>query len=183
MTEVILDVRERDEFEAEHIEHSINVPLSHFASTAPGVLNQLREREVRVLCRSGTRAKLAVEQINQMGYSDKVNARIYEGGILEWKRQGKATTKKGRNHLPIMRQVQLVAGSTVLATTLLGAFVNPWFLAVSGFFGAGLTVAGATGFCGMAMLLAKMPWNKTVSSTKNKLCQDIAPGKSESLSS
>jgi rhodanese-related sulfurtransferase len=34
MREVVLDVRERDEFEAEHIEDSdsINVPLSHFAA-------------------------------------------------------------------------------------------------------------------------------------------------------
>jgi rhodanese-related sulfurtransferase len=171
MSEVILDVRERDEFEAEHVEHSINVPLSHFAAVAPGVLNQLAERNVTILCRGGNRARLALEQIGQLGYSDKVSARVYEGGILEWKRQGKPTIERRRHHLPIMRQVQLVAGLTVLTTTLLGAFVNPWFLAVSAFFGAGLTVAGSTGFCGMAMLLAKMPWNKFHPSTKEELCQ------------
>jgi rhodanese-related sulfurtransferase len=170
MNPVILDVRERDEFEAEHIEHSINVPLSQFATVAPGVLNQLNQKDVSILCRSGNRARLAFDQLKHLGYSDKVVARVYEGGILEWKRQGKPTVVKRRNHLPIMRQVQLIAGSTVLVTTVLGAFVNPWFLAVSAFFGAGLTVAGATGFCGMAELLAKMPWNKTVSSTAEELC-------------
>lgn len=177
MSEVIIDVRERDEFEAEHVEHSINVPLSHFAAVAPGVMNQLTEKKVSVLCRSGNRAKLAVEQIRQMGYADKVSASVYEGGILEWKEQGKPTIQRRRNHLPIMRQVQLVAGSMVLATTLLGAFVNPWFLAISGFFGAGLTFAGATGFCGMAMLLAKMPWNRSVASAKEELCQ-VSPSSS-----
>ncbi len=171
MSEVILDVRERDEYEAEHVEHSINVPLSHFASVAPGVLNQLTERNVAILCRSGNRARLAFDQLRQLGYSDKVAAQVYEGGILEWKRLGKPTIQRQRNHLPIMRQVQLVAGSTVLATTLLGAFVNPWFLAVAAFFGAGLTVAGSTGFCGMATLLAEMPWNRTVASTQEELCQ------------
>lgn len=40
MTEVILDVRERDEFEAEHVPGSISVPLSHLDSVAPGVLDQ-----------------------------------------------------------------------------------------------------------------------------------------------
>lgn len=171
MSEVIIDVRERDEFNAEHVEHSINVPLSHFAAVAPGILNQLTERKLSVLCRSGNRARLAVEQIKQMGFADKVSASVYEGGILKWKQQGKPTIQKRANHLPIMRQVQLVAGSTVLATTLLGAFFNPWFLAISGFIGAGLTVAGTTGFCGMAMLLAKMPWNKSVASVQEELCK------------
>lgn len=171
MSEVFLDVRERDEFEAEHIEHSINVPLSHFALVAPGVLNQLSEKKVMVLCRSGSRAKLAFDQIKQLGYSDKVTARVYEGGILEWKRQGKPTIQKRRNHLPIMRQVQLVAGSAVLVTTLLGLLFSPWFLVISAFFGAGLTFAGATGFCGMAMILAKAPWNKAVPTTNEELCQ------------
>ncbi|MEO1856668.1 MAG: hypothetical protein ABGY95_04795 [Rubritalea sp.] len=33
---------------------------------------------------------------------------------------------------------------------------------------AGLFLAGATGFCGMGLLLAKMPWNQT--STKADDC-------------
>lgn len=167
MSEVILDVRERDEFEAEHVENSINVPLSHFASVAPGVLNQLKEKNVLILCRSGNRAKLASDQIQQLGYADKVSATVYEGGIIEWKRQGKPVVEKKKNHFPIIRQVNLVAGSMVLSMTILGAYVNPWFLAVSAFFGAGLTFAGATGFCGLGMLLSKMPWNQTASLSKN----------------
>jgi hypothetical protein len=38
--------------------------------------------------------------------------------------------------------------------------VNPAFYALSAFVGAGLTFAGATGWCGMAMLLKTMPWNR-----------------------
>lgn len=171
MNEVILDVRERDEFEAEHVEKSINVPLSNFTAVAPGVLNQLHQRNLTVLCRSGARAKLAMAQIAQLGYSDKVSARVFDGGILEWKRAGRPTIIKRRNHLPIMRQVQLVAGLLVFTSTLLGAFVSPWLLGISAFVGAGLTVAGSTGFCGMAILLSKMPWNVGDSSTKEELCQ------------
>ncbi|MBK9292838.1 MAG: rhodanese-like domain-containing protein [Oligoflexia bacterium] len=171
MGEVILDVRERDEFEAEHIEHSINVPLSHFLPVAPGVLNQLKERNLVIMCRSGNRAKLATEQIRHLGYADKVNAKVFDGGLLEWKKQGHKTIAKKANHLPILRQVQLVAGSMVLITAILGAFVNPWFLVVTGFFGAGLSFAGLSGFCGLANLLAMMPWNKLVPSTPEELCQ------------
>jgi len=38
------------------------------------------------------------------------------------------------------------------------------FLGLTGFIGAGLIFAGVTDFCGMAMLLAKMPWNRTAGS-------------------
>jgi rhodanese-related sulfurtransferase len=170
MSEVILDVRERDEFEAEHVEHSINVPLSHFASVAPGVLNQIRERDVVILCRSGMRAKLAETQLRGLGFADKIRARVFDGGILAWKAAGKPTIAAKKNHLPLMRQVQLGAGLLVLASTALGLFVAPGFFGVTAFVGAGLTVAGATGFCGMAILLAKMPWNK-VPTLKEELCQ------------
>lgn len=170
MSEVILDVREHDEFDAEHIEHSIHVPLSTFPSVAPGVLNQLRERNVVIMCRSGNRARLAASQISQLGYADKINGSVFEGGILEWKKQGKPTIMKKRRHLPILRQVQLIAGSTVVVMTLLGIFVNPWFFAITVFFGTGLSVAGATGFCGMANILALMPWNKNQPQTNEELC-------------
>ena len=42
----------------------------------------------------------------------------------------------------------------------LGLLVHPAFWGLSAFVGAGLFVAGATGFCGMARLLAIMPWNR-----------------------
>ncbi|MGB0454748.1 MAG: YgaP-like transmembrane domain [Bacteriovoracaceae bacterium] len=61
------------------------------------------------------------------------------------------------------RQTHLTAGSLALVGTLLGAFVNPYFLIIPGYVGAGLSFAGATGFCGMATILSLMPWNKSTS--------------------
>jgi len=43
---------------------------------------------------------------------------------------------------------------------LLAVAVSPWGLLLSGFVGAGLVFAGISGFCGMARLLAWMPWNR-----------------------
>ena len=44
--------------------------------------------------------------------------------------------------------------------TVLGTTVSPWFYVLPGFVGAGLMFAGATGFCGMARVLARAPWNR-----------------------
>jgi hypothetical protein len=60
----------------------------------------------------------------------------------------------------MQRQVMIAAGLLVLAATLLSLFVAPAWIALSIFVGAGLTFAGVTGFCGMARLLALMPWNR-----------------------
>jgi hypothetical protein len=76
-----------------------------------------------------------------------------------WRRAG-LPVREGRKRLAIDRQVQLIVGLMVLTSATLGALVNPWFLAIAAFFGAGLTFAGATGTCALALLLMKMPWNR-----------------------
>ena len=65
-----------------------------------------------------------------------------------------------RQPIELMRQVQIVAGSLVLLGVALGISVAPAFLALSAFVGAGLAFAGISGWCGMARLLAIMPWNR-----------------------
>ncbi len=59
-----------------------------------------------------------------------------------------------------MRQVQITAGSLVVIGVVLGLVVTPGFLAIPAFIGSGLVFAGASGWCGMAKLLARMPWNR-----------------------
>ena len=55
--------------------------------------------------------------------------------------------------------MRLIAGLIVLVGTVLAVFVGPKWVYLAMFIGAGLTFAGATNICGMAILLAKMPWN------------------------
>jgi len=66
----------------------------------------------------------------------------------------------GGNAISIERQVRIAAGLLVFFGVLLGVWVHPGFLAISAFVGAGLAFAGITDTCGMAMMLAKMPWNR-----------------------
>jgi len=47
----------------------------------------------------------------------------------------------------------------VLTGVLLAIFVHPYFIGLSAFVGAGLVFAGITDWCGMGLLLAKLPWN------------------------
>ncbi|HSE03134.1 MAG TPA: DUF2892 domain-containing protein, partial [Methylomirabilota bacterium] len=81
-------------------------------------------------------------------------------GVQAWRR-ARLPLREGRKRLPVDRQVQLIAGTMVLVGVGLGLLVSPWFLALAAFFGAGLTFAGATGTCGLALLLMKLPWNAT----------------------
>lgn len=62
--------------------------------------------------------------------------------------------------LSVLRQAQLVAGGMALAGFVLGTLVSPWWHALSGVVGLGLIHAGLSGTCGMALLLARMPWNR-----------------------
>jgi DUF2892 family protein/rhodanese-like protein len=109
-----------------------------------------------VVCRTGVRATIAAESLARAGR----RARVLDGGMLAWRR-ARLPVHAGRKRLAVDRQVQLIAGSMVLTGVILGTFVNAWFLLLSAFFGAGLTFAGATGTCGLALALMRMPWNRT----------------------
>ena len=93
---------------------------------------------------------------------------MLEGGIEAWKAAGLPIISDKSKPIEIMRQVQIVAGSLVLLGVTLGYLVDPSLFLVSGFIGAGLTFAGTTGWCGMAKLLAFLPWNRAISNPQAK---------------
>ena len=148
----LLDVRSPLEFEGERLEGAVNIPLDGLDAH----LDEIPERlETIIVCRTGVRATIAAETLARAGR----RARVLEGGVNAWRR-ARLPLRQGRKRLPVDRQVQMIAGMMVLTGVALGAFVNPWFLGISAFFGAGLTFAGATGTCGLALVLFKMPWNR-----------------------
>jgi glyoxylase-like metal-dependent hydrolase (beta-lactamase superfamily II) len=148
----LLDVRTVLEFQSEHIEGARSIPLDQLDVR----LDEIPDRgEIVVVCRTGVRATIAAESLAGAGR----RAQVLDGGIVAWRR-ARLPVREGRKRLAVDRQVQLIAGSMVLAGVALGTLVSPWFLALSAFFGAGLTFAGATGTCGLALLLMKLPWNR-----------------------
>jgi rhodanese-related sulfurtransferase len=154
---VLVDVREPGEHAAERIAGAALAPLSAFDPRA--VLPVQDGRRLVLYCRSGNRSSQAGRRLRAAGCAEVYHLR---GGLLAWREAGcPVEARAGAGRVPdLMRQVQMTAGSLVLLGTVLGALASPWFLLLSGGVGAGLVYAGATGTCGMAMLLARMPWNR-----------------------
>ena len=148
-----IDVREADEFAREHIPGSRSWPLSRIGNGASAVP---AEGQVVFLCRSGNRTDLNAASLTAVAG----DALILEGGLDAWRAEGFATKVDKKAPLEIMRQVQITAGSLVFLGVVLGTWVHPGFYGVSAFVGAGLTFAGVSGWCGMAKILALLPWNR-----------------------
>jgi rhodanese-related sulfurtransferase len=176
MEQVILDVREQDEFETEHIPGSLWVPLSQFGHLAPGVLQSISCKKVVFMCRSGARAELARRQFDKLGFGGQLKAGVFDGGILEWRRQGKPLVTRRASSIPLMRQVQIAAGSLVLVSSLLGLYYDGRAVWAAVFIGGGLTSAGITGFCGLARLLSIMPWNRARPAAEAECSCDVKGG-------
>lgn len=150
---VLIDVREAGEHARERIAGAKLVPLSSFD---PATLKDHGGRRLVVHCLSGSRSAKAQARLADAG----IEAVNLTGGIEAWKAAGLPVRIDTSAPLPIMRQVQMVAGSLVVAGAALGVWVHPGFHALSAFVGAGLVFAGASGWCGMASLLALLPYNK-----------------------
>ncbi|MGB0767777.1 MAG: rhodanese-like domain-containing protein [Phycisphaeraceae bacterium] len=153
---VLVDVREPFEHAAERIAGSIPMPLGSLDPEA------LRERHAgqRIVfhCAGGKRSAAACARFAEgQGGSTAHLA----GGIEAWKQAGLPTIKPTKaGPIPVMRQVQITAGSLVIVGLLLGRFVAEPFYLLCAFIGVGLVFAGVSGWCGMAKLLAAMPWNR-----------------------
>ena len=151
----VLDVREPAEYASEHIAGAELMPLGTLQKTN---LPKLAGQKLVIHCRKGGRGQSACEKLRElMPETDIYNL---AGGLESWIAAGFPVQKSGRTMLPLDRQVQLTVGLCVLIGTLLGAYHNPVFLIIPAFFGAGLAFAGLSGFCGLARLLALMPWNR-----------------------
>ena len=58
--------------------------------------------------------------------------------------------------------MQIGAGGLAFVGTMPGLSVSPRFFAVPAMVGAGRTGAGVTGFCGLAQVLMRAPWNGAI---------------------
>ncbi len=151
---ILIDVREPIEHNAQKIEGAQLQPLGSICcSTIPNT-----DKKVLIHCQKGGRGNTACQKL--IAESDGLDIYNIEGGIEAWKATGLPVYNGNKKTLPLERQVQLTIGLSVFTLSLLAYFVHPAFALGAVFFGAGLTNAGLTGWCGLGMLIAKMPWNK-----------------------
>lgn len=152
---VLVDIREPDEFKRRHAKGALSRPLSAFEAAH---LKIEAGRDVIFTCKSGMRTGANCERLAQ---SVEGEAFILDGGLDAWSAAGLAVHEDSKAPIEIMRQVQIAAGLLVLLGAILGLTVSSAFFGIVLLVGAGLVFAGATGFCGMARLLARMPWNRS----------------------
>lgn len=151
---VVVDVREPAEFAAQHLAGSRSLPLSVLAEQAKDLP---RDKGVYLLCASGVRACRAAEQLEQLGFRD---LRIVQGGVQAWLQSGRSISGTGRSVWTLERQVRFTAGTMILLGLALGIWVHAAFLLLAAFVAGGLVFSALTNTCGMALILAKMPWNR-----------------------
>ncbi len=150
----VLDVREASEYGGKRIKGTILAPLSRFKESSR-IFD--RNRHSYIVCQAGKRAEQFAKKLLENGHG---NISVVAGGLNAWIDAGYPIVEGGSKVWSLERQVRFVAGLLVLLGVILSLVLNPAFLILSGIVGAGLILAAVTDTCGMAMLLAIMPWNK-----------------------
>jgi len=156
----LIDIREQDEFQREHIEGALSVPLSELGNS---IALFDPDKLTVFMCRSGMRTNtncaLLMAKITNEAF-------MLENGLDGWRMEGLPIRQNKRAPLELNRQVQITAGTLVLIGVGLAKVAHPGFIGLTAFVGAGFVFAGISGWCGMASLLRILPWNRpTTSST------------------
>jgi rhodanese-related sulfurtransferase len=157
----LIDVRTPAEFGEVHVDFAHNIPLDRLDAKAVTAL--CGDGPAYFVCKSGNRSQKACEKLLAAGLKDVISV---EGGTAACEAAG-VPVVRGRKVMSLERQVRIAAGALVAIGAALAAFgpegpVNWQAIGagLAGFVGCGLVFAGVTDTCGMAMLIARMPWNQ-----------------------
>lgn len=157
----ILDVRTAPEHAEKHLKRPHDLvpldrldPVSYAAARGIG-----QDDPLYILCKAGPRAGKAAQMFADAGFT---NIHVVDGGIMacESCNEPLASGSDAGAVMSLERQVRIAAGALVVAGILGGFFISPVLYLLALFVGAGLVFAGLTDWCGMALLLAKAPWNR-----------------------
>lgn len=153
----LLDVRSPGEFRSGRVQGAVNLPLEQVTvESVRQLLAAQGKTTVLLLCASGGRARSAASKLANAG----LRTLVVVGGTQACRSLGLPIESESRGMISIERQVRIGAGLMVATGVALGTFVHPGFYGLSAFVGCGLIFAGVTDWCGMGLLLARMPWNK-----------------------
>lgn len=162
----LIDVRTPAEFRSGHAIGAISIPLDDLhpekLSDLLGNTRAGHEQPLFLTCQSGARASKAAEHLNDAGFN---NLFLLEGGTQAWNKAGLPMQRCG-SAISLERQVQIVIGSLLVLKVFFGFTVHELFFAAIPIIGAGLVMAGITRWCGMARLIAMMPWNQGTDCSK-----------------
>lgn len=155
-TVTLVDVRTPEEYQLEHIEWAINMPLDDFEK----IKENLRiYTNIVCYCNTWNSSAQFCKRAEHAWFDNVLNLSWW----LSWCKT--CTTIKKKWALPMMQQVQIAAWSLVLLWILLAkTFHNytwhEYFIWLSAFVWAWLIFAWSTWWCGLAKLLVKLPRNR-----------------------
>jgi rhodanese-related sulfurtransferase len=167
----LLDVRTPGEYESVHIRGAYNVPLDRLDEHARDIQAHV-DTPVVLICQSGARARKAEDALRAAGMPQ---LHILEGGVNGWVAAGRPM-ERGSKRVSLERQVRFSAGVLAAAGALLAIAVNPLFALLPLFVGAGLAFAGLTDWCGMALVLARLPYNRPASCDVDAMVRSLKEG-------
>ena len=157
---IIVDVRDKDMYQAEHIVYAASVPVEQLNQQQ---LQALAEQPKKVIfqCMRGIKSQQASDLAKDLG------DRVYnmEGGLVAWKEAGLPTllgTNTNDPKISLVRQMQITLGIVLLLLFLIPFLISS--LAFLGYLipiiGIVLIAAGFVGCCPLLKILSQMPLNK-----------------------
>lgn len=149
----VIDVREFAEFAASRIAGARLLPLGEIEAR---VEELDRCAPLVCVCRSGKRSAQAAAKLTALGFGDVVQL---EGGLIAWEQNNLPLARDTHAPWSLERQVRFALGLFVL-TGLSLSLIWPAAIVVSWIIGVGMVCTAIIDWCGMALLLAKAPWNK-----------------------
>ena len=151
---ILIDVREPSEHQSKSIPCASLIPLSEIC------LQKLPKSSKKIVihCHSGKRSLAACEKLIRENSS--LNVYSLDGGILAWEQAGFELKKSCSRVLPLNQQTQITIGGLSLIGCFLGFSINQLFYIIPTIISCGLIFSGLSGWCGMSLLLSKLPWNK-----------------------
>ena len=152
---VLIDVREHAEYRSESIAGAISHPLSTFDLE---ILNEILGVKKPIFqCRTGIRSADALNR----WLADGNDGFHLAGGIHNWIAEGMGgRASRTGTSIDVMRQTQMTAGLLILTLSVLSLLLNPIWSVGTTLVGMGLFHAGASGTCGLAMVISWLPWNR-----------------------
>ncbi len=141
-----VDVRSAAEFATGHIPGAVNIPMEQVESR----MQDLPAGPLVLICESGKRAEIVAGWL-----AGQRDVTLLEGGTRAWRDAGYPLVACAPCRWTLERQVRLIAGLIVFAGTLLAVLINANWIYLPMLVGTGLTFAGATNICGMAILLGE----------------------------
>ena len=150
----LVDVREQVEFAGGRVKGASLLPLGELEKRHAELDHS---KPIYVMCRTGRRSTEAQQKLRALGFTNVVNV---SGGLEAWKKADLPVERDEHAPWSIERQVRFTAGLLVLIGVLLSILVHPYLVALSGMIGFGLAFTATIDWCGMGLLIAKMPWNK-----------------------